>query len=128
MKSIIYLFVLSSSFLSFAQASLIPLASSKELSKKEALNTDYQDILHSNDDYPNLLASLSNEELLILINKLPTGYRIVFNLYVIDGYSHSEIGEMLGVSENTSKSQLSRAKELLRKQLKPLGIISYERT
>ncbi|MEY4538364.1 MAG: hypothetical protein RLZZ306_121, partial [Bacteroidota bacterium] len=70
--------------------------------------------------------SLSNEELLTLINQLPDGYRMVFNLYVIDGYSHSEIGEMLGVSENTSKSQLSRAKELLRKQLKPLGIISYE--
>jgi RNA polymerase sigma-70 factor (ECF subfamily) len=52
---------------------------------------------------------------------------MVFNLYVIDGYSHAEIGELLGVSENTSKSQLSRAKELLRKQLKPMGIISYER-
>jgi RNA polymerase sigma factor (sigma-70 family) len=91
-------------------------------------NTDYEDIIHSNDDYPNMLASLSNEELLKLINQLPDGYRMVFNLYVIDGYSHVEIGEMLGVSENTSKSQLSRAKEQLRKQLKPLGIISYERT
>lgn len=90
-------------------------------------NTDYDNILLSNDDYPNVLAGLSNEELLILINQLPDGYRMVFNLYVIDGYSHTEIGELLGVSENTSKSQLSRAKELLRKQLKPMGIISYER-
>jgi RNA polymerase sigma factor (sigma-70 family) len=90
-------------------------------------NTDYDNILLSNDDYPNVLASLSNEELLTLINQLPDGYRMVFNLYVIDGYSHAEIAELLGVSENTSKSQLSRAKELLRKQLKPMGIISYER-
>jgi RNA polymerase sigma factor (sigma-70 family) len=90
-------------------------------------NTDYDNILLSNDDYPNVLAGLSNEELLTLINQLPDGYRMVFNLYVIDGYSHAEIAELLGVSENTSKSQLSRAKELLRKQLKPMGIISYER-
>lgn len=90
-------------------------------------NTDYDNILLSNNDYPNVLAGLSNEELLTLINQLPDGYRMVFNLYVIDGYSHAEIAELLGVSESTSKSQLSRAKELLRKQLKPMGIISYER-
>ena len=64
-------------------------------------NTDYDNILLSNDDYPNVLAGLSNEELLTLINQLPDGYRMVFNLYVIDGYSHAEIGELLGVSENT---------------------------
>ena len=91
-------------------------------------NTDYENIVLSNDDYPNLLSTLTSEELLALINQLPDGYRMVFNLYVIDGYNHAEIGELLGVSENTSKSQLSRAKELLRKQLKQLGIISYERT
>lgn len=91
-------------------------------------NTDYKDLVDTSDEYPNLFAKLSNEELLKLINQLPDGYRMVFNLYVIDGYTHAEIGEMLGVSENTSKSQLSRAKELLRKQLKPLGIIRYERT
>jgi RNA polymerase sigma-70 factor (ECF subfamily) len=74
------------------------------------------------------LANLSSEDLLKLINQLPDGYRMVFNLYIIDGYNHAEIGQMLGVSENTSKSQLSRAKELLRKQLKQMGIVSYERT
>jgi RNA polymerase sigma factor (sigma-70 family) len=91
-------------------------------------NTDYDNIVLSNDDYPNLLANLSSEDLLKLINQLPDGYRMVFNLYIIDGYNHAEIGELLGVSENTSKSQLSRAKELLRKQLKQMGIVSYERT
>ena len=90
-------------------------------------NTDYETVVLSNDDYPNILATLSSEDLLALIHQLPDGYRMVFNLYVVDGYNHNEIGQMLGISENTSKSQLSRAKELLRKQLKKLGIVSYER-
>ena len=57
------------------------------------------------------------EDLTKLIAELPTGYRIIFNLYVIDGYSHKEIAEQLGISENTSKSQLSRARALLRRHL-----------
>ena len=52
-----------------------------------------------------------------LIDALPSGYRIVFNLYAIDGYSHKEIAEQLGISENTSKSQLSRARVVLQKSL-----------
>lgn len=57
------------------------------------------------------------EELLKLVQKLPHGYRTVFNLYEIEGYSHKEIAEMLEVSENTSKSQLLKARHHLRKQL-----------
>lgn len=53
-----------------------------------------------------------------LINKLPNGYKTVFNLYVIDGYSHKEIAEQLGVSENTSKSQLFKARQTLKVWLK----------
>lgn len=56
---------------------------------------------------------LEAEDLLQLINQLPTGYKTVFNLYAIEGYSHKEIAEMLQISENTSKSQLSRARTLL---------------
>ena len=52
-----------------------------------------------------------------LITDLPEGYRVVFNLYAIDGYSHKEIAEQLGISENTSKSQLSRARVWLQKNL-----------
>jgi RNA polymerase sigma-70 factor (ECF subfamily) len=55
---------------------------------------------------------------MLLINALPTGYRIVFNMYAIDGYSHKEIADSLGISENTSKSQLSRARTYLQKALK----------
>ncbi len=60
---------------------------------------------------------LDSEELLKLIEELPTGYKTIFNLYAIEGYSHREISEMLGINENTSKSQLSRARVLLQKQL-----------
>ena len=60
---------------------------------------------------------LEAEDLLKLISQLPLGYRTVFNLYAIEGYSHKEISKLLGISENTSKSQLSRARGLLQKNL-----------
>ncbi|MBL0742798.1 RNA polymerase sigma factor [Chryseolinea lacunae] len=68
-------------------------------------------------DYNSLSDHLEAEDLLKMIQELPTGYRIVFNLYAIDGYSHKEIAEQLGISENTSKSQLSRARVYLQKIL-----------
>ena len=71
-------------------------------------------------DYDKLSNELEAEDLRKLIADLPTGYRIVFNLYAIDGYSHQEIAGQLGVSENTSKSQLSRARALLQKRLNEL--------
>ncbi len=57
------------------------------------------------------------KELIILIKELPPAYRVVFNLYVIDGYTHSEIADMLKVSVGTSKSSLSRARVLLQKSI-----------
>ncbi|MFM7487172.1 MAG: RNA polymerase sigma factor [Cytophagales bacterium] len=71
-------------------------------------------------NYEHLDAHLAVDDLMKLIESLPTGYRIVFNLYAIDGYSHQEIAEQLGISENTSKSQLSRARALLQKKLSEL--------
>jgi len=56
-------------------------------------------------------------EMLSAIQKLPPGYKVVFNLYVFEGYSHKEIAAELNISENTSKSQLSRARTFLRKIL-----------
>ena len=61
--------------------------------------------------------SLEAEDLMNMVRELPTGYRTVFNMYAIEGYSHKEIAEQLGVSENTSKSQLSRARALLKQEL-----------
>jgi RNA polymerase sigma-70 factor (ECF subfamily) len=53
-----------------------------------------------------------------LIQQLSPGYRTVFNMYVVEGYTHKEIGDMLGISEGTSKSQLSRAKVILQQMVK----------
>ena len=61
--------------------------------------------------------ALETEDLLNMITALPHGYRAVFNLYAIDGYSHKEIADQLGISENTSKSQLSRARTWLQHRL-----------
>ncbi len=58
-------------------------------------------------------SDLETTELLSLIQSIPSGYRTVFNLYAIEGFSHKEIAEQLGISENTSKSQLSRARLVL---------------
>ena len=63
----------------------------------------------------------SVETKLGIINTLPDGYRMIINLYLIDGYAHAEIAEMLKISEGTSKSQLSRGRELLKKELLKIG-------
>ncbi len=62
-----------------------------------------------------ILGSISVKDLLNIIRKLPSGYRVVFNLYAIEGYSHKEIAEQLDITESTSKSQYSRARSLLQK-------------
>ncbi|TGD82458.1 RNA polymerase sigma factor [Hymenobacter wooponensis] len=67
---------------------------------------------------------LSADDLVQLINTLPPGYRAVLNLYAIEGYTHAEIGELLGISEGTSKSQLSRARRLLEERLQLQATIS----
>jgi RNA polymerase sigma factor (sigma-70 family) len=65
---------------------------------------------------------LAKDELLKLVQRLPMGYRTIFNLYAIEGYSHKEIAEMLRISEGTSKSQLARARDTLQKMLHRNGI------
>ena len=67
---------------------------------------------------------LEAEQIYGLIRELPPGYRTVFNLYAIEGYTHREIADQLHISENTSKSQLSKARALLQKWLTTHG---YER-
>lgn len=62
--------------------------------------------------------SLSVKDLMKIIQQLSPGYRTVFNLYVVEGYSHKEIAEMIGISEGTSKSQLARAKGVLQNIIK----------
>ena len=70
--------------------------------------------LHLNAD---VLSNMSRNEILDLIQQLPVGYRTVFNLYVVEGYPHQEIADMLQISVGTSKSQLSRAKRILQEKI-----------
>lgn len=65
----------------------------------------------------NIYDKLSKEELVKLVQELPNGYRTVFNLNVLEGYTHKEIGKMLNISDNTSKSQLTRARSILQKKV-----------
>lgn len=69
---------------------------------------------------PEVLQDLSMQELLNLINALPMGYKTVFNLYVIDGYSHKEIAEELDITESTSKTQLRKARLALMEKIENL--------
>jgi len=74
----------------------------------------------------NGLEKMSAQEIMDLIQKLAPGYKTVFNLYVIEGYSHREIGELLQISEGTSKSQLSRARSLLQEMILKLKNYDYK--
>ena len=65
------------------------------------------------------LEKISADELMELVRELPTGFRTVFNMFAIEGYSHKEIAEALGINESTSRSQFTRAKKLLQKKLEP---------
>ena len=68
----------------------------------------------------NIFAEMNAKALTRIIQKLPTGYRVVFNMYVVEGYPHKEIAEKLDISINTSKSQLSKAKAMLRRMLEKI--------
>lgn len=91
--------------------------------RNQAANQLYENILTDNDmdnsDNLNIIAQVdfSHEELLAAVNQLPEHHRLVFNMYVIDGYTHAQIAEELNISENTSKSHLMRARKRLQEIL-----------
>ncbi len=68
-------------------------------------------------DWPGAVQDIGYKELLALVADLPAGFRTVFNMYVMEGYSHKEIAQALGISEATSRSQLQRARMLLQKKI-----------
>ena len=80
------------------------------------------EITDNNQDADQLLLY---KDLIILIKELPPAYHTVFNLYVIDGYNHYEIADLLKISVGTSKSGLSRARTLLQKSIKKIEQESY---
>ena len=85
----------------------------KLMNNVEIEKVDYQ--LHNYNE--NAIDVLSAQDLLKVIQDMPTGFRTVFNMYVIEGYSHKEIADELNISVNTSKSQFSRARAYLQKKL-----------
>ncbi|WP_375578542.1 sigma-70 family RNA polymerase sigma factor [Marivirga tractuosa] len=84
--------------------------------KNMQLNMDIEEAHHL-PNYDAMEDYLQTEDLMQMIAELPVGYRTVFNLYAIEGFSHKEIAEQLNINENTSKSQLSRARVYLQKRL-----------
>lgn len=91
----------------------------KLMNNIEMDKVDYQ--LHNYDE--NVLEALSAQDLLRIIQEMPTGFRTVFNMFVIEGFSHKEIAEELNITVSTSKSQFSRARVFLQKKLKGQEII-----
>ena len=90
------------------------------LRKKDALklSEDVSVAWNITSDDPSAIQRIGYNELLKMIAVLPPGFRTVFNMYVIEGYSHKEIAEALGISETTSRSQLQRARTLLQTKIK----------
>jgi RNA polymerase sigma-70 factor (ECF subfamily) len=78
------------------------------------------DYVHYEDsfEYDRTMSDISSKELMDIINELSPQYKMIFNLYAIEGYTHVEISKMLGISEGTSKSNLSRARQILQEKVK----------
>jgi RNA polymerase sigma-70 factor (ECF subfamily) len=85
------------------------------------------DTLKHKEDREVLLSSFSYQDLLKMIQNLPSGCQVIFNLYAVEGYQHNEIAEMLSISEGTSKSQYARAKYLLKNMLSEQEGERYEK-
>ena len=90
------------------------------LRKKDALkmSEDLDSARKMKADIPSQGQDIGYKELMKLVMELPPGFRTVFNMYAIEGYSHKEIGDMLGISETTSRTQLSRARIWLQNKIK----------
>ncbi|HEY0091394.1 MAG TPA: RNA polymerase sigma factor [Flavobacterium sp.] len=76
-----------------------------------------EDEFYYEDTANNVESGLSVDDIQYLIDGLPDGYKMIFNLYAVEGYKHKEIAEMLGINEGTSKSQLSHARRILQEQV-----------
>ncbi|MBL4709227.1 MAG: RNA polymerase sigma factor [Flavobacteriales bacterium] len=92
--------------------------------KNERFNVTIDNVSYKLKEDQKVESDLQAEDLLKMVQSLPTGYRTVFNMYAIEGFTHKEIGNALEISENTSKSQYSRARTLLQKKLEE---INYKR-
>lgn len=88
----------------------------KNKKRKFAVELDSEDAIEIK-QVDDIVGGITNKYLLKLIKALPEGYRMIFNMFAIEGYSHKEIAQELGISINTSKSQYARARAYLQKEL-----------
>ncbi|NNK82102.1 MAG: RNA polymerase sigma factor [Flavobacteriaceae bacterium] len=95
------------------------------LRQQKNIEFSFEDIVVKNQNTLNLDSELELDEIQQLIDALPEGYRIVFNMSVIEGYKHHEIAELLNISVGTSKSQLYKARQILQHKIKVLNKTSY---
>ncbi len=84
---------------------------------KYKFHTDIDDAVNVISEDEDIVGEINREEMLRLLQELPPGYKLVFNLYEIEGYSHKEIADMMGISVSTSKTQLLKARKWLQKKL-----------
>ena len=92
------------------------------LRKKDALkmSDELENARNLSTDLSSQIEDIGYKELMKLITGLPPGFRTVFNMYVVEGYSHKEIADMLGISEGTSRSQYNRARSLIQKKIQEM--------
>ena len=76
-----------------------------------------EDEYYKEDSFNNIESNLNVDDIQFLIDSLPEGYKMIFNLFAIEGYKHQEIADMLGISESTSKSQVFHARKMLQEQV-----------
>src|SRR6478735_2637163 len=87
---------------------------------KQRMRKFQEDLDHEGFDAPfedDIVSKIAAKEIVALVQQMPEGYRMVFNLYAVEGYTHREIAEVLGIAEGTSKSQYSRAKQFMQAAL-----------
>ncbi len=102
--------------------SALKIVSKKAFQKEKIGIEDFQE--HTTKVIPEVFSKLSVDELTILISELPEGYKIIFNLYAIEGYSHKEIAKMLNIEVSTSRSQLVKARRTLQRKIKDIQKIA----
>jgi RNA polymerase sigma factor (sigma-70 family) len=92
--------------------------------KREGYSEDIDEMYHLSNSDHDILDQMSADELMQLVTAMPPGYRAVFNLFAIEGFSHKEIADKMEISESTSKTQFHKAKAYLKKRIEELNSLS----
>ncbi len=98
----------------FVNTALMQIRKADVLKNSEDIEAPYIEVEYGED----VIEKLDSERIFTIISQMPTGFRAVFNLFVIEGFSHEEIAKALNISEGGSRSQLSRAREWLKARIK----------